>query len=165
MSEVGVLGGIRPCARVCFCPAIATVIMTLCSHRRKLCCLFYLVIFVSVTWLVSALFLLSNPPGFRSTDVILLGGTQPRSELKSPPEDNPITTQVGSPSKKSFAWNPDERYLAYLPHSGFHNQRHVSRSKTHSSFLVFSIERFLYRPHDSGMISSVIILSTTSNAS
>lgn len=30
---------------------------------------------------------------------------------------------VGSLVKKSFAWKSGERYLAYLPHSGFHNQR------------------------------------------
>jgi hypothetical protein len=97
--------------------------MTLCSNRRrKLCYLFYLVIIVSITWLASALFLLSNPPKFRSTDITLLGGTQPQP-AKSPPEDNLITIQVSSPSKRSFAWNPGERYLAYLPHSGFHNQR------------------------------------------
>lgn len=95
--------------------------MTLCSNRRKLCCLFYLVIVLSITWLISALFLLSNPPGSRSTDVTLFGGTRPLP--KSPLEDSLIITQVGSPSKKSFTWNPGERYLAYLPHSGFHNQR------------------------------------------
>jgi hypothetical protein len=39
------------------------------------------------------------------------------------PDTNFITAQVGSRSKKSFAWKSGERYLAYLPHSGFHNQR------------------------------------------
>ena len=95
--------------------------MTLCSHRRKLCCLFYLVTSVSVTCLVSALFLLSNLPEFRSTDVTLFGGT--RNPPKIPPGNSLISTQVSSPSKKAFAWNSGERYLAYLPHSGFHNQR------------------------------------------
>jgi hypothetical protein len=30
---------------------------------------------------------------------------------------------VCSPSGELFTWNSGERYLAYLPHSGFHNQR------------------------------------------
>lgn len=30
---------------------------------------------------------------------------------------------VARASKPSFVWTPGERYLAYLPHSGFHNQR------------------------------------------
>ena len=34
-----------------------------------------------------------------------------------------IITQVGPSSKTPFVWNSSERYLAYLPHSGFHNQR------------------------------------------
>jgi len=86
------------------------------SHRRKHCCLFSLVITVTITCLFPALFHLSNPPNFRSTNVTLLGSTHE-------PENNLITTQVCSPSKRSFEWISGERYLAYLPHSGFHNQR------------------------------------------
>ncbi|KAI0270463.1 hypothetical protein BC834DRAFT_967251 [Gloeopeniophorella convolvens] len=31
--------------------------------------------------------------------------------------------QVGASSRKPSRWHPGEKYLAYLPHSGFHNQR------------------------------------------
>lgn len=95
--------------------------MTRCSHRRKLCCLFSLVITVTTTCLFSALFQLSNSPNFRSTNVTLLGDTHDPPEI--PSGNNPIATQVCSPSKGPFEWISGERYLAYLPHSGFHNQR------------------------------------------
>ena len=96
--------------------------MTRCSHWRKLCCLFSLVITVTTTCLFSALLQLSNSPNFRSTNITLLV-----DDTHFPPEipsgNNPITTQVCSPSKGPFEWISGERYLAYLPHSGFHNQR------------------------------------------
>jgi hypothetical protein len=81
-------------------------------HRRTLCCFFCL---LSITCLVLALFQLSPAPKSRPR----IGAA--RHEIF--PDTNLITAQVGSRSKKSFAWNPGERYLAYLPHSGFHNQR------------------------------------------
>ncbi|KAF8466811.1 hypothetical protein DFH94DRAFT_676235 [Russula ochroleuca] len=82
-------------------------------HRRKLCCLFSL---VSVTCLVLPLFQPSPAPESRPRT-----RAAPRDDS---PDTNFITTQIGSPpSRKSFAWNSGERYLAYLPHSGFHNQR------------------------------------------
>ncbi|KAF8496266.1 hypothetical protein F5888DRAFT_1614906 [Russula emetica] len=81
-------------------------------HRRTLCCLFCL---LSITCLVLALFQLSPAPKSRPRT----GAA--RHEIF--PDTNFITAQVGSPSKKSFAWKSGERYLAYLPHSGFHNQR------------------------------------------
>jgi hypothetical protein len=73
-------------------------------NRRTLCCLFSL---VSITCLVLPLF------------------SRPRTRAASQDDTNFITTDVlGSPpSRKSFAWNSSERFLAYLPHSGFHNQR------------------------------------------
>src|SRR5712671_3500841 len=87
------------------------------QSRRKLGCLFSLVIIVSITCLVSALFL----PSHESTaNVNPFRTTLHRQGI---PHNNLITTKVGSPSRKSFAWKPGERYLAYLPHSGFHNQR------------------------------------------
>ena len=81
-------------------------------HRRTLCCLFCL---LSITFLVLALFQLSPAPKSR----LRTGAAHHEKFL----DTNFITAQVGSPSKKSFAWKSGERYLAYLPHSGFHNQR------------------------------------------
>lgn len=81
-------------------------------HWRTLCCLLCL---LSITCLVLALFQLSPASKSRPRT-----GTA-RHEIF--PDTNFITAQVGSPSKKSFAWKSGERYLAYLPHSGFHNQR------------------------------------------
>ena len=77
-------------------------------HQRTLCCLFSL---ISIACLV-LLFQLSPAPknGLRT-------GPAPH------PKSNFIVTQVGTSPTKSFAWNSGERYLAYLPHSGFHNQR------------------------------------------
>src|SRR5216683_3057021 len=119
----------------------APATMTLCSHRRKLCCLFYLVTSVSVTCLVSALFLLSNLPEFRSTDVTLFGGTRnpPKRHLRGTlvRDTLPIFPTVASTTS-------------------------VLHSKTRSSLLVSSIERFLYHPHGLGTISSAIIDSMTS---
>ena len=77
-------------------------------HRRTLCCLFSL---ISITCLVSLLQLSPAPKNRLRTG--------PAPHLKT----NFITTHVGSPSRKSFALNSGEKYLAYLPHSGFHNQR------------------------------------------
>lgn len=81
-------------------------------HRRSLCCLFCP---LSITCLLLALFQLSSTPKSR----VRTGAA--RHEIF--PDTNLITAQVGSLSKKSFAWEFGERYLAYLPHSGFHNQR------------------------------------------
>lgn len=83
-------------------------------HRRTFCCLLCL---LSITCLALALFQLS--PASASKSRPRTGAA--RHEIL--PDTNFITAQVGSPSKKSFAWKSGERYLAYLPHSGFHNQR------------------------------------------
>lgn len=82
-------------------------------HWRTLCCVFSL---VSFACLVLPIFQLSPAPKSR----LKAGPTG-----AAPQDDNTnfIFTQVGSPSRKSFVWNSSERYLAYLPHSGFHNQR------------------------------------------
>ena len=92
------------------------------SYQTKLYCLFSLLILASITCLVLSLFLLSYTPGVRQVAPITLLGGMP-SAWETPPANSPITTHVGSPSRKSFRWNSGERYLAYLPHSGFHNQR------------------------------------------
>jgi hypothetical protein len=83
-------------------------------HQRTLCCLFSL---VSITCLVLPLFQFQLSPAPKSRPRT---GTA-RQEISL--DTNFITTQVCSPSGKSFAWNSGERFLAYLPHSGFHNQR------------------------------------------
>jgi hypothetical protein len=84
----------------------------LSRHRRTVCHLFRL---LSITCVFLILFQLSPTPKSRPRT-----GVAPHEIF---PDTNFITAQVGSPSKKSFAWNSGERYLAYLPHSGFHNQR------------------------------------------
>lgn len=81
-------------------------------HRRIVCSLLCL---ISITCLVLALFQLS--PASKSRP-----GTG-AAHYENFPDTNSITARVGSPSKKAFAWKSGERYLAYLPHSGFHNQR------------------------------------------
>ncbi|KAI0248020.1 hypothetical protein BJV78DRAFT_1132076 [Lactifluus subvellereus] len=88
---------------------------TLRSNQTKLYCLFSLLILPCITCLVLSLFLLSYTPGVRKIVTSAWG---------IPPANNSlIVTHVGSPSRNSFRWNPGESYLAYLPHSGFHNQR------------------------------------------
>ena len=81
-----------------------------CWRKRR--SLFSLVIIVFITCLGSALFQL---PPLGSPDLTVASHLDDHLEL--------ITTQVASPHRKPFAWNSGERYLAYLPHSGFHNQR------------------------------------------
>lgn len=81
-------------------------------HRRTLCYLFCL---LSIICVVLAPFQLPSASKSRPKT-----GTA-RHEIF--PDTNLITAQVGSPSKKAFTWKSGERYLAYLPHSGFHNQR------------------------------------------
>ncbi|KAH8999701.1 hypothetical protein EDB86DRAFT_2909780 [Lactarius hatsudake] len=71
-------------------------------------------IVASVACFLSALFLLSH---------YTLELTVPVSHPTSAADDGLTITHLGPSSKRSFAWNPSERYLAYLPHSGFHNQR------------------------------------------
>ncbi|KAH9169189.1 hypothetical protein EDB89DRAFT_1854751 [Lactarius sanguifluus] len=68
----------------------------------------------SLACFLSALFLLS---------LYTLELTVPGGHPTSAADDVLTITHVGPSSKRSFAWNPSERYLAYLPHSGFHNQR------------------------------------------
>ncbi|KAI0290330.1 hypothetical protein B0F90DRAFT_1786890 [Multifurca ochricompacta] len=81
-------------------------------RKRNLCCLFFLLFVGSITCLILALFLPSCTP--RVT--FISGGTLPDDDL--------ITLQVVGPSsRRLFKWNASEKYLAYLPHSGFHNQR------------------------------------------
>ena len=79
--------------------------------RRRLGCILSSLLVASVACFLSALFLLSQ----RTLELTTLGGP-------TLVYDDGLTN-VGSPSKRSFMWNPGERYLAYLPHSGFHNQR------------------------------------------
>jgi hypothetical protein len=78
------------------------------NHRA---CLFSSLLVLSVACFLSALFLLSHH--HHTLELTTLGA-----------HDASLTiTNVGPSSKRSFVWNPGERYLAYLPHSGFHNQR------------------------------------------
>ncbi|KAN0141572.1 hypothetical protein V8E53_000034 [Lactarius tabidus] len=82
------------------------------NTRRRLGSVLSLLLVASVACFFSALFLLSH----RST--------LEHAALVTSVEDAALTiTHVGPSSKTPFAWNPGERYLAYLPHSGFHNQR------------------------------------------
>ncbi|KAH9958112.1 hypothetical protein BC827DRAFT_1221141 [Russula dissimulans] len=99
-------------------PVLRTPSLRSYQSRRKLGCLFSLIIIVSITCLALPLFLPSHES---------VANVNPLRETLHwqgiPLDDNCITTKVSSPSSKSFAWKPGERYLAYLPHSGFHNQR------------------------------------------
>ena len=74
-------------------------------NRRLGYLLAYLLLF-SLLCFFSALFLLSHPTSLQH---IPLG-------------HETIIAHVGL-SSTTFVWNLSERYLAYLPHSGFHNQR------------------------------------------
>src|SRR6266702_3408032 len=84
------------------------------SLRRRLGCILSSLLVASVACFLSALFLLSH----HTLEPTRLGG-----HPTSVDHDSLTITHVGPSSKRSFVWNPGERYLAYLPHSGFHNQR------------------------------------------
>lgn len=80
------------------------------SNRRTLICVLSSLLVASLASFLSALYLLSHRRTFEPT-------ARPTSV------DYTTITDVGPSFRRSFAWNPGERYLAYLPHSGFHNQR------------------------------------------
>ncbi|KAH9061857.1 hypothetical protein EDB87DRAFT_1560252 [Lactarius vividus] len=83
-------------------------------RNSRFACILSSLIVASVASFFSALFLLSHHP---------LELTIPGGHPTSASDDGLTIIHVGPSSKRSFAWNPSERYLAYLPHSGFHNQR------------------------------------------
>ncbi|KAI9430443.1 hypothetical protein H4582DRAFT_1824133 [Lactarius indigo] len=83
-------------------------------NNRRLGCIFSSLLVASVACFLSALFLLSHHT---------LEFTVPGGHPTLVGDDGLTITRVGPSSKRPFAWNPGERYLAYLPHSGFHNQR------------------------------------------
>jgi hypothetical protein len=81
------------------------------NNRRTLTCALSSLLVASVACFLSALYLLSHRGTFEPT-------ARPSTSV-----DKTTITDVGPSSRRSFTWNPGERYLAYLPHSGFHNQR------------------------------------------
>ena len=77
-------------------------------RRRRLGCLLSALLVASIACFLSALFLLSHHHA---------------TPLPTSVDDHLLTITHAPSSRRSFLWNPAQRYLAYLPHSGFHNQR------------------------------------------